>query len=92
MHCLGQYDRALLHAIGIGDPTVAQLANQLDNIATRTPPLHINGHDVIAAGVPSGPHIKKVLQALQTALYDGDCQAQSRMEQLAWVHHYLGRT
>jgi len=88
---LGEYDRAMLHAIGIGDPQVAQLVAQLDAITARTPPLSINGHDIVAAGVPAGPGVKKVLQALQIAVYDEDCRAHTRAEQLAWVHDYLHR-
>jgi len=92
MHHLGDYDRAMLHAIGIGDPVVAQLANHIDHIMAHTPPLLLNGHDIIAVGVPHGPKIKQILQMLQVALYDGDCQAQSRAEQLAWVYQHLERT
>ena len=92
MEHLGDYDRAMLHAIGIGDPVVAQLANHIDHIMAHTPPLLLNGHDIIAVGVPHGPQIKQALQMLQVALYDGDCQAQSRAEQLAWVYQHLERT
>lgn len=92
MHHLGNYDRAMLHAIGIGDPVVARLAYQLDTIVARTPPVHLNGHDIMAAGVTAGPTVKKVLTALQMALYDGDCRAQSRAEQFAWVYQHLERT
>lgn len=91
MEHLGDYDRAMLHAIGIGDPLVAQLAKHIDHIVAHTPPLLLNGHDMIAVGVAHGPQIKKMLQALQDALYDGDCQALSREEQRAWVNQHLER-
>ncbi len=92
MHRIGEYDRAMLHAIGIGDPAVARLANHLDTIAARTPPLHINGHDIIAIGIGAGPAVKRALQALHVALYDGECTAQTRTEQMAWVHRHFGPT
>ena len=52
---------AALHIVPI-----SQLAEQLDadGVCCRVSQLAVNGRDLMAAGVPAGPGIRKVLEAL----------------------------
>jgi poly(A) polymerase len=51
-----------------------------------TPPRLLNGHDLIALGLPPGPHFKEILDAVEEAQLDG--RLLTREDALAWVQQY----
>jgi poly(A) polymerase len=48
-----------------------------------TPPRLLNGHDLMALGLPPGPRFKKILEAVEEAQLEG--RLRSREDALAWV-------
>ncbi|MBI3799991.1 MAG: CCA tRNA nucleotidyltransferase [Deltaproteobacteria bacterium] len=51
-----------------------------------TPPRLLNGHDLIALGLPPGPGFKEILDAVEEAQLEG--RLLTREDALAWVQHY----
>jgi poly(A) polymerase len=55
-----------------------------------TPPRLLNGHDLIALGLPPGPRFKEILDAVEEAQLEG--RLLTREEALAWVQQYRHNT
>jgi len=51
-----------------------------------TPPRLLNGHDLIALGLPPGPRFKEILDAVEEAQLEG--RLLTREDALAWVQQY----
>jgi putative nucleotidyltransferase with HDIG domain len=69
----------LIHADNISHADASAMPNQIANVRARLkaldiqvkkPTLPINGHDLIAMGIPEGPIIGKILGAITDAWYD----------------------
>jgi poly(A) polymerase len=50
----------------------------------------LNGHDLIALGLPPGPRFKEILDAVEEAQLEG--RLLTREEALAWVQQYRHNT
>ena len=69
IRALAGFDPLLLRAVALLEPLLAQLIVR-DTAVQEHAVLHIKGRDMLAAGIPSGPAIGRVLEQVQMHLWD----------------------
>jgi hypothetical protein len=76
-----------LGTLALIEPLLAQLLAQ-HAIAQQQYPMRIKGGDLVAAGVPAGPRIRRGLEALQIHLWDAAWAGVTPCETVAQQVHY----
>lgn len=84
-----QFDRQLLEQVAILEPLLARIVHRGITAEVAMPPMRINGNDVLCEGVPPGPMVGRLLQALRDALLDGVPSLHTQADQLAWVRRRM---
>ena len=87
-HQLQRVDAGLLEALAIIHPPLRVLLTRWSTARQHAAKLLVNGNDVMALGIPAGPRIGVVLNALTMALLDQTLTQTDRAGQLAWIHAY----
>jgi tRNA nucleotidyltransferase/poly(A) polymerase len=82
---LHRFDDDLLGAIAVIYPGLATLLARWQQATQQAPPTLVNGIDVLALGVPKGPRVGQILDALSLALLDQKITPSDRTGQLAWI-------
>ncbi len=82
---LRPFESALSASIALIDPTLARMYTIWQQAITHTPPMHVSGADLVAAGLAPGPDIGAYLAQLRDALLDGRVDATTHTAQLTWL-------
>ena len=82
---LRQFDRRLLQQVALIDSQLAMLLQRVDAAHAAMPPVYVRGGDLIRLGVPAGPVVGRLLQALNDVLIDGATDLVTYDAQVAWV-------
>jgi hypothetical protein len=81
---LRQFDRRLLQQVAYIEPQLVALLHRVDMAHDAMTPMYVRGGDLIRLGVPAGPVVGHLLQALNDALLDGNALATYDV-QVAWL-------
>lgn len=76
------FDRVLLSWAGSSDDSTSWVGHLIDANAWGNPSLPIKGSDVLALGIPAGPRVGELIEAVEEWWVDGDFRA-GRAECLA---------
>jgi len=82
---LHRFDDDLLGAIAVIYTPLAAVLARWQKAQQKAPPTLVNGIDVLALGVPKGPRVGQILDALSLALLDQKITPSDRAGQLAWI-------
>ncbi len=80
-----RFDDGLLGAIAVVYTPLAAILARWQQAQQQAQPTRVNGGDVLALGVPKGPRVGQILDALSLALLDQKIIPSDRAGQLAWI-------